>query len=156
MGQEIEHKFLVTSNEWRSGVKGTLYRQGYLSRDTGRTVRVRIAGDAAFLTIKSLRTGIVRDEFEYPIPLTDAHSLLELCLPPLIEKTRYEVEFGGHTWEIDEFHGANAGLIVAEIELPTEDTPFEQPSWVGLDVSEDPRYFNSRLSEHPFSTWTNP
>lgn len=154
MAMEIEHKFLVTSNDWRVGATGRLMRQGYLCREAARTVRVRVVGTQAFLTIKGLRHGIVRDEFEYDIPLADAQLLLAMCHPPLVEKTRYEIEFAGHTWEVDEFHGANTGLVIAEIELPTVDTAFELPPWVGDDVSTDPRYFNSRLAEHPFSQWT--
>ncbi|MEZ0388384.1 MAG: CYTH domain-containing protein [Verrucomicrobium sp.] len=153
MGVEIERKFLVKSDAWREGPTGTLYRQGYLSRDKDRTVRVRQAGAQGFLTIKGGRSGLSRSEFEYPIPLADAQEMLTLCLPPLIEKTRHLRTHQGFLWEIDEFHGENAGLIVAEIELPAEDTPFEKPAWVGADVSHDPRYFNSRLAEHPFSQW---
>ncbi len=153
MGQEIEYKYLVVTDDWREGARGQLLRQGYLNRGPQRTVRIRIAGEAAYLTIKSLRTGIVRDEFEYSIPVADAEQLLSMCLPPLIEKRRYEVEYRGHTWEVDEFLGDNAGLIVAELEVPSVETPFELPPWVGRDVSEDPRYFNSQLAETPYNTW---
>lgn len=153
MGVEIERKFLVCSNIWRSGPPGIVYRQGYLSRDKDRTVRVRLAGAQAFLTIKGARTGLTRAEFEYPISPVEAEVMLQMCIPPLIEKTRYLRAHAGFLWEIDEFHGENAGLVVAEIELPAEDTVFEKPSWAGTEVSDDPRYFNSRLAEHPYSEW---
>lgn len=153
MATEIERKFLVTSDAWRDGQSGVLLQQGYLSRDPDRTVRVRIAGEAAFLTIKGRSKGLTRSEFEYPLPLDEARELLALCLPPLIEKRRHEVPHGGHVWEIDEFFGDNAGLIVAELELPAEDTAFEAPPWLGREVSDDPRYFNSNLSQRPFTRW---
>jgi len=154
MAQEIERKFLLASDQWRSGAEGRLYRQGYLSTDKARTVRVRIVGERGLLTIKGLTRGISRLEFEYDIPLADATRLLdELCHRPLIEKTRYEVTHGGLTWEIDEFHGDNAGLIVAEVELASEDQDIELPEWVGAEVSGDPRYYNSNLAQHPFSKW---
>jgi CYTH domain-containing protein len=124
-----------------------------LNRDHLRTVRVRIADSQAFLTIKGPNEGIRRQEFEYPIPLADADALLALCEGPLIEKHRHRVVHGGLLWEIDEFHGANAGLVVAEVELPSVEHPFEAPPWLGREVSHDPRYFNSSLSRHPFSTW---
>jgi len=153
MATEIERKFLVTSDAWRDGQSGVLLQQGYLSRDPDRTVRVRIAGEAAFLTIKGRSKGLTRSEFEYPLPLDEARELLALCFPPLIEKRRHEVLHGGHVWEIDEFSGDNAGLIVAELELPAEDTAFEAPPWLGREVSDDPRYFNSNLSQRPFTRW---
>ncbi|WP_051945843.1 CYTH domain-containing protein [Verrucomicrobium sp. BvORR106] len=153
MGVEIERKFLICSNLWRSGPPGVAYRQGYLCRDKERTVRVRLAGSQAYVTIKGARSGLSRAEFEYAIPPADAELMLQMCLPPLIEKTRYLRAHGGFVWEIDEFHGENAGLVVAEIELPSEETPFDKPSWAGTEVSHDPRYFNSRLAEHPYSEW---
>ena len=153
MGTEIERKFLLKNDSWRAGAVGTSYVQGYLSRDPSRTVRVRQAGAKAFLTIKGRPEGIARAEFEYEIPTTDAAELFALCISPLIEKTRYRIPFAGHWWEVDEFHGANAGLIIAEIELAAADEAFEKPGWVGEDVSGDPRYANSRLSECPYSTW---
>lgn len=153
MASEIERKFLVKTNAWREGAVGVPYVQGYLSRDPGRTVRIRRAGDKAFLTIKGITRGISRPEFEYPVPLADAEEMMKLCAGPLIEKTRHLVLFAGKRWEVDEFHGANAGLIVAEIELAAEDEPFETPPWLGREVSDDPRYSNSRLSEHPYSEW---
>ena len=154
MAHEIERKFLLTSDEWRSGVEGRLYRQGYLSTEKERTVRVRIVGQRGVLTVKGLTRGISRLEFEYEIPLADATRLLdELCHRPLIEKTRYEVAHAGLTWEIDEFHGDNAGLVVAEVELAAEDQNIELPGWIGKEVSGDPRYYNSNLAQHPFSEW---
>lgn len=154
MAQEIERKFLLASDQWRPGAEGQLYRQGYLSTDKARTVRVRIIGQRGLLTIKGLTRGISRLEFEYEIPLADATRLLdELCHRPLIEKTRYEIAHAGLTWEIDEFHGDNAGLVVAEVELATEDQDIELPDWVGAEVSGDPRYYNSNLAQHPFSKW---
>lgn len=153
MGLEIERKFLVCSDLWRDGPPGVSYRQGYLARDMERTVRVRVAGTMAFLTVKGARSGLSRAEFEYPIPMVDAEAMLRMCLPPLIEKVRYRRSHAGFVWEIDEFFGENAGLLVAEIELPAEDTAFEKPVWAGREVSDDPRYFNSRLAEHPYSEW---
>lgn len=152
--REIERKFLVVNQDWRAGAEGVLYRQGYLSSVTERVVRVRTAGSAAFLTIKGRTSGVTRLEFEYPIPIDDANRLLdELCERPLIAKTRYRVASAGFTWEVDEFHEENNGLIVAEIELPSEDTVFERPAWVGREVSDDPRYFNTALALHPYNTW---
>ena len=152
MGIEIERKFLVSGDAWRNN-SGVLYRQGYLNRDKARTVRVRIAGDAAFLTIKGKSSGATRAEFEYPVPLEDAQALLALCDDPLIEKTRYIVLYAGHRWEVDEFAGDNAGLVVAELELSAEDEAFEHPAWLGAEVTHDARYFNSNLATHPFRTW---
>ena len=151
MGVEIERKFLV-KGDFRAG-QPTLYCQGYLSREPGRTVRVRIAGDQAFLTVKSLQTDLVRQEFEYPIPAVDAKQMLELCDGPLVEKFRWKIPFGGLLWEVDEFLGENAGLIVAEVELDSPDQQFEIPAWVGEEVTDDHRYHNSRLSVHPFTKW---
>jgi adenylate cyclase len=152
MGLEIERKFLVRGVDWRNDT-GVLYQQGYLNRDSDRTVRVRIAGDVAFLTIKGKNRGATRVEFEYPIPLADAQELLAMCDGPLVEKTRYIVLYEGHRWEVDEFTGDNAGLVVAEIELHAEDEVFTAPAWLGEEVTHDPRYFNSRLSTHPFKNW---
>lgn len=154
MASEIERKYLVASDDWRTGTTGIGIQQGYLVRDPDRTVRVRISGAEAFFTIKGRSVGISRPEFEYPIPIADARELLTLCLPPLIEKTRYTVVHEGMTWEIDEFHGENQGLIVAEIELPTSETTFPLPAWVGAEVSHLPRYFNSHLSKHPYFRWS--
>ncbi len=153
MAVEIERKFLVTGNAWRND-SGVLYRQGYLNRDKVRTVRIRIAGGAAFLTIKGKSTGATRAEFEYPVPMDDAQALLALCDGPLIEKTRYIVLHAGHRWEVDEFAGDNAGLVVAELELSAEDEAFERPAWLGEEVTHDTRYFNSNLATQPFCTWS--
>ncbi len=155
MATEIERKFLVNGSLWRPDPsKGVHYRQGYLSSEPGRTVRVRVAGGQGYLTIKGPTTGITRLEFEYPIPLPDANQLLDvLCQHPLIEKVRYREPWHGFTWEVDQFEGENAGLIVAELELPTADTPFNRPPWLGQEVSDDPRYFNSALAQRPFRDW---
>jgi CYTH domain-containing protein len=153
MAQEIERKFLVQSDEWRALAKATSYRQGYLSSAKERVVRVRTIDDQGFLTIKGINEGLTRLEFEYDIPLADADSLLELCEKPLIEKNRSKIDLDGLTWEVDEFFGDNAGLIVAEVELESEEQAFEKPSWIGEEVSGDPRYFNSNLIKNPFTTW---
>ena len=155
MAVEIERKFLVRGDAWRMG-PGVLLCQGYLSRDKARTVRVRIAGDEAFLTIKGQSVGATRLEFEYPIPLDDAKALLALCDGPLVEKTRYHVVHEGTTWEVDAFAGANAGLVVAEVELQYEDQPFARPEWLGEEVTHDVRYFNSNLASHPYGGWSSP
>lgn len=154
MGIEIERKFLVSSNAWRKAAVGVRFRQGYLSTDPERTVRVRLEGERGKLTIKGKSMGISRAEFEYDLPTEQAKQLLDtLCLRPLIEKTRYKVEHAGHLWEIDEFSGENRGLIVAELELAYAELAFERPGWLGREVSDDPRYFNSNLIQNPFSIW---
>ncbi len=154
MAKEIERKFLVTGDEWRKGAVGSVYRQGYLCRTPERTVRVRLAAGRGFVTIKGKTTGAVRDEFEYEIPAADAEAMLtDLCEKPLIEKTRYLVKHAGLTWEIDEFHGDNAGLIVAEVELQAADQRITKPAWVGREVTDDPRYYNASLVIRPFNTW---
>ncbi|MEJ2199846.1 MAG: CYTH domain-containing protein [Desulfuromonadaceae bacterium] len=154
MALEIERKFLVRNDSWRYGATGTDYRQGYLTCDPERTVRVRIAGERAFLTIKGKTTGMARSEFEYAIPPAEAAELLDqLCLRPLIEKTRYLVGHGGKTWEVDEFRGDNRGLVLAEIELDFPDEEIELPPWIAREVTADPRYFNSSLSRNPYKNW---
>jgi len=154
MSMEIERKFLVSGHGWKTGLGGRHYRQGYLSADPARSVRIRMVGDSAWLTIKGGTTGYSRVEFEYPIPTQDAlHLLDELCIRPVIDKTRHEIRYGAHRWEIDEFHGANEGLVIAEIELAAEDEQFERPPWLGAEVSDDPRYYNANLARHPFSRW---
>ncbi len=153
MGKEIERKYLVKGDAWRSLGEGTLYRQGYLNSAKERVVRARTMGDKAALTIKGITTGATRLEFEYEIPFDDATQLLELCEQPLIEKTRYKIPYGGLTWEIDEFHGVNDGLIVAECELEAEDQAIDKPDWIGEEVTGDPRYFNSNLIANPYSKW---
>jgi CYTH domain-containing protein len=152
MGIEIERKFLVSGPAWGTQA-GVPYVQGYLNRDKARTVRVRVAGDQAYLTIKGKSEGATRTEFEYPIPMDDARALLALCDGPLIEKTRYRVPHAGFTWDVDVFEGANSGLVVAEIELESETQHFERPDWLGEEVTHDARYFNSNLASHPVSTW---
>lgn len=155
MGTEIERKFVVTGDGWRAGAEGRAIRQGYLCRGTGPVVRVRTYGEKAFLTIKGDGAGIARQEFEYEVPPDDANALLDtLCHPPLIEKTRYHVDVNGLEWVIDVFGGENDGLIVAELELGSEDQAVDPPDWVGRDVSAKARYFNAALSERPFSAWT--
>ena len=155
MGVEIERKFLVVDDSWREAAPaGVRYRQGYLSTDPGSAVRVRVSGDRAWLSIKSATVGVTRREYEYEIPATDAHAILEeLCVKPLIEKTRFVVEHDGRVWEIDVFGGDNAGLVVAEVELESEDAEVALPAWAGEDVSDDARYYNQRLVEHPYSRW---
>jgi CYTH domain-containing protein len=149
MAKEIERKFLVRSDAWRAGADaGTLYRQGYLHSDESVSVRVRLAGDKAFLTIKGGGAGISRSEFEYPVPPEDASEILDaLCHAGSVEKTRHLFPAGRHTWEIDVFAGRHAGLVLAEIELSSEDEPFDRPDWLGEEVTGDPRYLNSNLAK---------
>ncbi len=153
MASEIERKFLISNDSWRDSSAGIRIAQGYLSQDPERTVRVRIAGEDAWVTVKGLSRGITRAEFEYPIPVTDARALLDLCLPSVIEKTRHLVRHGGHHWEIDVFHGENEGLVIAEVELSDASEEPEIPGWLGEEVSLDPRYFNSNLAATPFTRW---
>ena len=153
MALETERKFLVKGGAWRSLGEAVPYAQGYLSRGTGRTVRVRIAGNKAFLTIKGPVVGITRKEFEYEVPVEDAHSMLTLCDGPVIKKTRTTIPIGNHHWEVDEFAGANDGLIVAEVELGNPEEIVPIPDWVGTEVTSDPRYYNSNLTVHPYSAW---
>jgi len=157
MGVEIERKFLPSGDGWRQLGEPVLLRQGYLCSDPERTVRVRIEGETGALTIKSKGSGVRRGEWEYPIPLPEAQELLDtLCERPLVEKYRRRIEHAGFTWEVDEFLGENAGLVVAEIELPSEDTMFDRPDWIGQEVSGDKRYYNSSLIRFPYSQWTHP
>jgi adenylate cyclase len=156
MKQEIERKFLVTGDLWRGAAgNGISCRQGYLSSgSSSATIRVRLFGERGFLTIKSPTKGISRQELEYEIPAADADYMLSsLCEGRLVEKTRYILVQNGLRWEIDEFSGGNAGLVLAEIELEREDQPFEKPEWLGKEVSFDPRYFNAVLAVNPFKTW---
>lgn len=153
MAVEIERKFLVVSDAWRDGPPGVRMAQGYLSREPGRTVRVRIAGDKGFLTIKGPVSGISRAEFEYEIPADEARELLAMCPRPWIDKIRHERRHDGRCWEVDEFLGDNAGLVVAEIELDDAAAEFALPAWAGREVSDDPRYFNSRLAVAPWREW---
>jgi len=151
---EIEKKFLVKNNSWKKNAKGNKICQGYACMNAFN-LRIRIEDyQLAFLTIKEKSNEITRKEFEYPIPLTDAKELLEiLCSEPYIEKTRYKIEFKGYLWEIDEFHGENRGLVLAEIELKHENELFLIPNWAGEEVSHDPRYYNSNLAKAPYSKW---
>lgn len=153
MAFEIERKFLVNKDWWKPISGGINLIQGYLSRDPDRTVRVRIADKNAYLTVKGRSEGAVREEFEYPIPVDEAKILLKMCLKPLVEKVRYKVVHEGLVWEVDEFAGDNQGLILAELELEDERQAFVKPDWIGEEVTSDKRFFNSYLSEHPYSTW---
>jgi adenylate cyclase len=154
MGVEIERKFLVTGDAWRALGEPALLRQGYLSTDPARTVRVRIENGQGVLTIKGKNSGATRGEWEYPIPVDEAAELLDtLCPAPLVEKHRTRVTVGNHVWEVDEFLGANQGLLVAEIELAAEDEIFLLPEWVGAEVTGEQRYYNSSLIKQPFTTW---
>ena len=152
--QEIERKFLVKGDGWRGRGEGVLFRQGYIARTQDRTVRIRVAGPKGTLTIKYRGEGLARSEFEYDIPLEEAQALLDGLAPgEIIEKTRFTFEEKGSVWEVDEFMGANAGLIVAEIELESEDQSFEKPDWLGEEVSKVSRYLNVELSRLPYTAW---
>lgn len=155
MGKEIERKFEVVDDGWRGCVESkSVLRQGYLSTHEERTVRVRLTEGRAQLTIKGVTEGVTRDEFEYEVPPDDAEEILhELCLQPIIEKHRHRVPFEGRTWEVDEFFGANEGLVIAEIELESEDEEIHRPDWAGNEVSGDPRFYNANLVAHPFRDW---
>ncbi len=153
MATEIERKFLLRDTGFLQGLPGERICQGYLSDAVDATVRVRLVGNQGFLTIKGRSHGISRSEFEYPIPATDAEQLLAMCGASRIDKTRYRIPHGGHLWEVDVFSGANEGLVVAEIELASEEEVFARPDWLGEEVSHDSRYFNSQLSRQPFSGW---
>ncbi|MFM2296899.1 MAG: hypothetical protein RL117_606 [Verrucomicrobiota bacterium] len=151
---EIERKFLLGNDSWRTGLEGRRMVQGYLARDPHRTVRVRIASDNAWMTIKGPTTGFSRQEIEFPLNMSIAQELLAMSLDTPIDKTRYEVRYAGMLWEIDEFHGANKGLIVAEIELPSEEFDFEKPPWLGKEVTSNRNFSNSKLAKRPWSEWT--
>lgn len=154
MAREIERKFLVAGDQWRSAAHGVRVRQGYLATGPPATVRVRIAGERAYLTVKGPAQGASRDEYEYPIPVADAEEILErLCVEGRVEKTRTEVRHAGRLWEVDEFGGENAPLVLAEVELERPDEPVELPPWAGAEVTEDPRYANAALARHPYSRW---
>lgn len=156
MGQEIERKFLVVGDAWRALGTATLYRQGYIPTEGLRTVRIRIAGEQGYITLKGPAAGIVRPEFEYAIPAADAAEILStLCVPPLVEKIRHRIPYGDLVWEVDEFLGANAGLVVAEVELPQATYDVQLPAWVGEEVTTDPRYLNANLAKVPFSQWAS-
>ncbi len=153
MALEIERKFLVNENTWRNG-QGTMYRQGYLNSDENRNVRVRVIDDRGYLTVKGISQGATRVEYEYEIPKPDAESMLDnLCEQPLIIKKRFKIEFKGFVWEVDEFLGENQGLVIAELELESETQTFIKPKWIGVEVTGDPKYFNSNLIHRPYSKW---
>ncbi len=152
---EIERKFLVTSSSYKTQCMGKRIVQGYICNEKERVVRVRIYGEQAFLTIKDAGCGFARHEFEYEIPLTDAEIMLKtLCNNTVIDKTRYRYPMSDLCWEIDEFHGENAGLVVAELELPSIDTPFEKPDFVGEEVTDDAHYYNANLIKNPYKNWS--
>ena len=162
MALEIERKFLVTGDGWRMAAHAVVpMAQGYIN-DLGAmdhggqkaSVRVRIQGEEAFLNLKSRELGRSRQEFDYPIPVEDARALLALCVGGMIDKRRHLVEYGGHLWEVDEFLGENAGLVVAEIELSSVEEAFEPPPWLGREVTEEPRYYNLALAAHPYARWS--
>ena len=156
MPLEIERKFLLRGEGWRALGAGVPYRQGYLSTEPGRSVRVRLVRDKGYLTIKGMTVGAARAEYEYEIPAADASEMLDkLCERPLIEKTRYRVEHQGFVWEIDEFDGDNAGLIIAEVELDEEDQAIVLPDWIGKEVTGDPRYYNASLITNPYTRWSS-
>lgn len=154
MSLEVERKFLVKGDAWRALGEPVLIRQGYLCAEPVRVVRVRTSGERAWLTVKGMNIGATRLEFEYPIPLKDASDMLDgFCDRPILEKRRTRIPLGDVTWEVDEFLGENAGLIVAEVELNTADQPVALPEWIGAEVTDDARYFNSNLISRPFSQW---
>lgn len=157
MAVETERKFLVVGDQWRSTVtSSTRIVQGYLASTPEVTVRVRVRGDRGFLTIKGRTSGISRSEYEFDIPVEDAEAMLqELAVGPVVEKTRHLIEVGGHVWELDVFAGDNEPLVMAEIELRSADESFVIPQWAGLEVSDDPRYYNVNLAQHPYSQWAH-
>lgn len=162
MGIEIERKFLVTNDGWRDAAHAVVpMAQGYLN-DVGAvqsgaqkaSVRVRVQGELAYLNIKSRELGHTRQEYEYPVPVADARALLELCVGGLVDKRRHLVQVGAHLWEVDEFLGENAGLVVAEIELASADEAFVRPDWIGAEVTDQSRYYNLALAAHPYARWS--
>lgn len=155
MGVEVERKFLVANNQWRKRVSRSLnMTQGYLGKAGKASVRVRVAGDQAWLTIKSAAQGMTRLEYEYPVPVAEGREMLSrLTRQAIVAKTRYWVQDGQNTWELDVFQGENEGLVIAELELEREDQEFDRPPWLGPEVTHDARYYNSSLSEHPYSLW---
>jgi adenylate cyclase len=154
VGVEIERRYLVVSSAWRADAgPGRNFRQGYLKKG-GVKVRIRSGAGWASLTVKGPRNGVARVEFDYPIPIDDAEQMLRICHQPLVEKTRHEVRHHGHIWEVDVFEGANAGLVLAEIELSAPDEPFKLPTWVGPEVTGDPKYGHESLLERPpYDNW---
>ncbi len=154
MGVEIERKFLVDAYPYLADATGIVCKQGYITSSSGCTVRVRIMDTQGYLTIKGKGQGLARSEYEYEIPLDDAEEMLQqLCRKPLIEKIRFKIPYAGFIWEVDHFEGENAGLVVAEIELESENQPFEKPPWIGLEVTGDTRYYNATLQQQPYISW---
>ncbi len=158
MSIEIEKKFLLIGEDWRALGKSKRFRQGYLSVSKERVVRVRTIEDKGvgkgFITIKGTTIGATRLEYEYEIPFIECQGMLDqLAIRPILEKERYQIEYKGLIWEVDEFLGENKGLLVAEVELDSEDQVFDKPDWIGEEVTGDPKYYNSNLIRHPFSTW---
>ena len=153
MGLEIERKFLAQNVSFLSSIYGEEMIQGFLFTKKEKSMRVRITGRKATLTVKGETVGLVRQEFEYPIPIEDARELITMCERPLVEKCRYEIPWGSLVWEVDVFHGENEGLIVAEIELPDVDCILDLPEWIGEEVTNDPRYLNCNLIQYPYSEW---
>jgi CYTH domain-containing protein len=154
MAKEIERKFLVRDKRYRQLAEPVSFRQGYLSTAKERIVRVRVEGDKSYLTVKGMTNGITRTEYEYELPPAEAEEMLKrLCKKPIIEKDRYKVECDGMIWEVDEFHGPNEGLVVAEVHLDREDQKITLPEWVGEEVSHEPKYFSSSLVQNPYSKW---
>lgn len=155
MAIETERKFLVSGDGFRAG-RPVRILQGYICSSAERVVRVRVKGDSAFLTIKDATVGFSRHEFEYEIPVDDARQMLQsVCIQPVIDKTRWVLDYGGYTWEVDEFHADNEGLIVAEIELEHSDADFPHPDWLAGEVTGIERYYNACLFSYPFSRWTD-
>jgi CYTH domain-containing protein len=153
MALEIERKFLLEEGAWRNE-KGTLFRQGYFNSAKERTVRVRTVDEKGYLTIKGISRGTARVEYEYEIPLAEAKAMLDnLCEKPLIEKMRYKIALNELVWELDGFFGENLGLLMAEVELESEDQEFAKPEWIGEEVTDDPKYYNANLIHHPYSKW---
>lgn len=154
MAIEIERKFLLKNSDWRNQTSKEIeIKQGYLNSNKNRTVRIRVKGNIGLMTVKGKTINASRKEFEYQVPLEDAKEMLQLCEQPIIEKIRFEIQHNQKVWEIDEFIGINEGLIIAEIELDDEDEMFELPSWIGAEVTLDPKYYNSNLVENPYSQW---
>jgi adenylate cyclase len=156
MGQEIERKFLIKGDFKQAVSSSTRITQGYLSSSAERNVRVRIRGDKGYITVKGMgsASGATRFEWEKEIPVKDVEELLKLCEPGIIDKTRYIVEYGGHTFEVDEFYGDNEGLVMAEVEIESEDEQVVKPEWLGQEVTGDKRYYNAMLTKHPYKSWS--
>ncbi len=155
MSIEIERRFLIKNDNWRGLVEPIAMRQGYLSVEKERTIRVRLAGNKAWLTLKSAISHVSRHELEYEIPVADANIMLENMCPFILDKQRFVIDYEGFSFEVDEYFGLNAPLVVAEIELPSESTPFEKPEWLGEEITFDARFTNAYLSKHPYSSWND-